>query len=395
LGSLRALADDPAPGVYLQDVYPPPAPSLPTGVPAFLGFASGGEPGQPQPLTLWPQFVADFGLDPDAYLGYAVRGFFENGGGLCYVVRLDDGSPAADGLRAGLAALHDVDTVDLICAPDIMSKDSLTKPPDIEAIAGLQREILDDCQLTGGRFAVLDAVYTTGSAEVERQRAALAREDGAARENGALYHSWLWVRGYDGQRHCVPPCGHVAGIYARTDQLAGPGRAPANMAIDGVLDVPASLTDDTIGRLYRLGINCLRALPGRGIRIWGARTLSDDPAWQHVTARRVFLTVCRWLERFMTGLAYEPNDVRLWVRIMRELSAYLDRLFTHGDLAGLTPAEAFFVKCDGETNPPEITAAGQVVTVVGLALTAPAEFIYVRIIHGAGGVSIRPAAVTA
>ena len=97
----------------------------------------------------------------------------------------------------------------------------------------------------------------------------------------------------------------------------------------------------------------------------------------------------------MADLAFEPNDVRLWVRIMRELTAYLDSLFTRGDLAGLTPAEAFFVKCDGETNPPDVTGAGQVVTLVGLALSAPAEFIFVRIIHGASGVSIQPDPATA
>jgi uncharacterized protein len=238
-------------------------------------------------------------------------------------------------------------------------------------------------------------VFTTGTAEVEDQRAALASEDDTARANAALYHPWLWVRGHDGQPRCVPPCGHVAGVYARSDRQAGPGRAPANMTVDGMLDLPASLADGVIGRLYPLGINCLRALPGRGTRVWGARTLSGNLVWRHVTARRVFLTVCRWLERFMAGLAYEPNDVRLWVRIMRELTAYLDSLFQRGDLAGSSAAEAFFVKCDGETNPPEVTAGGEVVTVVGLALTAPAEFVFVRIIHGASGVSVQPAAATA
>jgi uncharacterized protein len=399
-GARRPVTDDLAPGVYLEDVYPPPGRTLPTGVPAFLGYASEGAVNAPQPLTLWPQFVAEFGLDTGGYLGCAVRGFFENGGGLCYVVRLADpdtreGQDPLEALRAGLAALRNVDAVDLIGTPDIMSPGDLTKPPDIGAITKLQRAVLADCHQAGGRFAVLDAVYTTGTAEVEQQRESLALDDAAARANGALYHPWLWVPGQDGQRWCVPPCGHVAGIYARSDRRAGPGRAPANMTVEGVLDLPAILADDVIGRLYARGINCMRALPGRDIRVWGARTLSDDLAWRPVTARRVLLTVCRWLERFMADLAFEPNDVRLWVRIMRELTAYLDSLFTRGDLAGLTPAEAFFVKCDGETNPPEATATGQVVTIVGLALTAPSEFVFVRIIHGASGVSIQPAAATA
>ena len=103
----------------------------------------------------------------------------------------------------------------------------------------------------------------------------------------------------------------------------------------------------------------------------------------------------RWLEQFLAQVAYEPNDIRLWVRIMRELTAYLDSLYQGGALKGRTPEEAFFVKCDAETNPPDVTDAGMVVTNVGVALAAPAEFIVVRIIHGASGVSVQPGTATA
>lgn len=379
-----------APGVYPQDVFPPPAPGLLTGVPAFLGYADQGLAGQPQPLTLWPQFQAQFGAPREGgFLAHAVRGFFENGGLLCYVVRLDDSATAVAGLQAGLAALEAVDAVDLLCAPDIMMSASLTATPDSDAVTALQAEVLADCQRTGGRFAILDAVLNGDTATVEAQASTLASR------NGALYHPWLlWALGQDGVPMYLPPCGHVAGIYSRSDQQTGVHKAPANEAVDGVLDLRVNLTDDEIGRLYANGVNCLRAAPGRGIRVWGARTLSDDSDWQPVNARRVFLTVGRWLERFLTQLAYEPNDVRLWVRIMRELTAYLDDLFQRGALKGRTPEEAFFVKCDSETNPPEVTEAGTVVTNVGVALTAPAEFIVVRILHGTSGVSIQPVSAT-
>jgi phage tail sheath protein FI len=378
------------PGVYPQDVFPPPAPGLLTGVPAFLGYADDGPFGQPQPLTLWPQFQAQFGAPREGgFLAYAVRGFFENGGLLCYVVRLDDSATALAGLRAGLAALEAVDPVDLLCAPDIMMSASLTTTPDVDAVTALQAEVLADCQRTGGRFAILDAVLNADAHTAETQGSTLASQD------GALYHPWLWAPGQDGRPLYLPPCGHVAGIYSRSDQQTGVHKAPANEAIDGVLDLRVNLTDDVIGRLYASGVNCLRAVPGRGIRVWGARTLSDDPGWRSIGARRVFLTMGRWLERFLTQLAYEPNDVRLWVRIMRELTAYLDDLFQHGALKGRSPEEAFFVKCDSETNPPEVIDAGMVVTNVGVALTAPAEFIVVRIIHGTSGVSIQPVSATA
>jgi phage tail sheath protein FI len=378
-----------APGVYPQDVFPPPGPSLLTGVPAFLGYAVQGPVGDPQPLTLWPQFQTQFGAPrADGFLAYAVRGFFENGGLLCYVIRLDDAATPLDGLRAGLASLQDPDPVDLLCTPDIMFSASLTSTPAVDAVTALQAEVLADCQRTGGRFAILDAVLTSDTATVQQQRAALTSQD------GALYHPWLWAPGQDGALY-VPPCGHVAGVYARSDQQVGVHKAPANEAVDGVLDLRANLTDDVIGQLYTGGVNCLRAVPGRGVRVWGARTLSDDPGWQPIGARRVFLTMGRWLERFMTQLTFEPNDVRLWVRIMRELTAYLDGEFQRGAFKGRTPEEAFFVKCDSETNPPEVIDAGMVVTNVGVALAAPAEFVVVRIIHGTSGVSIQPGSATA
>jgi len=384
------VTDLQAPGVYLQDVFPPPAPSLMTGVPAFLGYADRGPVGEPIPLTLWPQFEAQFG-PPSAtgFLAYAVRGFFENGGLLCYVVRLDGTANPLEALRSGLTALQENGDVDLLCAPDIMPPPSPSDPPDVPAVTALQAEVLADCQRTGGRFAILDAVPTSDTSIVEGQRAALTGYD------GALYHPWLWAPAQDGPALYLPPCGYVAGIYARSDQQVGVHKAPANEMVEGVLDLRVNLADDVIGQLYAKDVNCLRAVPGRGIRVWGARTLSGDSDWQSVAARRVFLTMGRWLEQFLAPMAYEPNDVRLWVRIMREVTAYLDNLFQSGALKGRTPEEAFFVKCDTETNPADVTDAGMVVTNVGVALAAPAEFVVVRIIRGASGVSVQPGTATA
>jgi uncharacterized protein len=398
-----AMVDYQAPGVYRQDVFPPPPPSLLTGVPVFLGYAEQ-EPVKkpvegPQRLTLWPQFETLLGPPrADGFLADAVRGFFENDGVLCYVVPLHDAGSSLEELRAGLAAAEDLDAVDLVCAPDIMRGISPTDATGMDAVIALQAEVLADCRRVGGRFAILDAVLTSDTSTVVEQRAALTGRIGvtkANREDGALYYPWLWVPGRDGPPRYVPPCGHLAGAYARGDQRVGAHKAPANEAVEGVLDLRDNLIEDAVGRLYAQGVNCLRALPGRGIRVWGARTLSDDPAWRHVGARRVFLTMGRWVERFMTELVHEPNDVRLWVRIMRELTAYLDGLFERGALKGRSPDEAFFVKCDGETNPPEVVDAGVVVTLVGLALAAPAEFVVARIIHGASGVSIQPGSAIA
>ncbi len=110
----------------------------------------------------------------------------------------------------------------------------------------------------------------------------------------------------------------------------------------------------------------------------------------YVNVRRLFITVSRWLEQFMNTVAFDANDVRLWMRILREVNAYCEALFRQGALKGRTAAEAFYVKCDRETNPPAVIDAGMVVTEVGLAPLAPNEFIVVRIIHGESGVSIQP-----
>ena len=136
------------------------------------------------------------------------------------------------------------------------------------------------------------------------------------------------------------------------------------------------------------GINCLRVFPGRGIRVWGARTLSEETNWTYVNVRRLFLTAGRWIERNLPGVVFEPNDPRLWDRITRELTAYFNLLFEQGALKGRTAQEAFYIKCDADTNPPEVRDLGMVVTNVGLALGVPTEFVEIRIIHGAEGITI-------
>lgn len=132
-----------APGVYRQDVFPTPAPSFLTGVPVFLGYAEDG-PAEPQVLTLWTQFAADFGpVTERGYLAYAVRGFFENDGLLCYVLRLEDSGDTQADLRNGLAALRGFDDADLVCAPDIMRTETPSIDPDPAAVAVMQRAVLD------------------------------------------------------------------------------------------------------------------------------------------------------------------------------------------------------------------------------------------------------------
>jgi uncharacterized protein len=392
------------PGVYLEDVFSTPEPELMTGVPAFLGLADIGSFNTPQLLTLWPQFERHFGRSlSNSYLAYAVRGFFENGGRLCYVVRLENATQNA--LQAGLDAIAPLDTIDLVCAPDIVQA---SQDADIRM---MQKAILEHCELLGDRFAILDA-GNQSIAEIQQQKQHLLSI------SGALYAPWLKVSPLEegtgnrqqatgkreeatGNRQQVtgnnqllevPPCGHIAGIYARSDRAAGVHQSPANYVLEGVLDLSITVTNSDFKLLNSeaatTGVNCLRSLTGRGIRVWGTRTLSSDPNWHYISVRRLFLTVGRWCDRNLASVAFEPNDFKLWLRIERELTAYFESLFQQGALKGNRPQEAFFVKCDDETNPPEIQDSGQVVTEIGLAPTIPCEFIIVRLIHGSTGVAV-------
>jgi uncharacterized protein len=374
-----------SPGVYKEDVSLAPVSELRPGVPVFLGFAEKGPTNQPQVLTFWSQFEENFGVPlPKGYLAYIVRGFFQNDGNLCYVVRLEDTANLSTTLRRGIESLAPLDTFDLICAPDVMRlRQPGDLPPDPVEVGTMQKAVLNHCDGLGDRFAILDSLPSASVNEVLTQRRELRGT------NGALYYPWIRVP--DGPTFTngfIPPCGHVAGVYARSDQHGGIHKPPANEILEGVLDLEVNLSDAQQGLLNPEGINCLRALPGRGIRVWGARTLSNDPAWIYVNVRRLFLTVGRWIERNMVEAVFEPNDSRLWTRISRELSAYFYGLFQRGALMGGTAQEAYYVKCDAETNPPEVREVGMVITEIGLAPALPKEFIVVRIIHSANGITI-------
>jgi hypothetical protein len=370
------------PGVYRVDDYPrPERERLPTAVPVFLGVFSLRENYRLEQiqakqiatrLTRWLQFVDQ--VQPasyDPYLAHAVRGFFENGGQLCYLLPLN--AWTYDDLGVALEELKALDTVDLVCAPGLVSS------PDAVV---MQTAILNHCELLNDRFAILDALPKQDINGVLAQRMQLTGL------NGALYYPWVGIHiaGSSDKIEYVPPCGHVAGVYARSDRRVGVHKAPANEVLMGVLQLEHDLNDADQGGLNPAGVNCLRSFRGRGIRVWGARTLSAEPEWIFVNVRRLFITLGRWIQAEMAELVFEPNNAQLWARIEHHLSVYCLDLLRRGALAGASPDEAFYVHCNAESN--FAAESGQVVTLVGLAPTLPGEFIEVRIIHGPAGVTL-------
>jgi phage tail sheath protein FI len=176
-----------------------------------------------------------------------------------------------------------------------------------------------------------------------------------------------------------------AGVWCRVDGTRGVHKAPANEVILGANGLGFQVTQAEQGGLNKVGINCVRAFPGRGIRIWGARTLSSDPEWRYINVRRLFNYVSESIMEGTQWSVFEPNDQLLWMRLSASVRAFLLRVWRSGALFGATPDEAFYVKCDAETNPPEVVEAGQVVCEIGISPVKPAEFVVFRLSQFAGG----------
>ena len=362
-----------SPGVYFEPVFLKPEARLVTGVPGFVGFADGPV-NTPVSLHRKEEFASHFTARPQSFLVDAVNGFFDNSGTRCYVVSASSTGDPVTAFAQAMDALGPLTDLDLVAVPDAMT---LAGPAAVEAV---QRRALEHCVEHGDRLAILDAHPAATPTRVLEQRRNLTLGQ-VEPVNGALYYPWVLLPSAGESLRAVPPCGHVAGVFSRTDERTGVFKAPANEEVFGVLDLDVAVDMHTQDQLNPEGVNCLRAFPGRAIRVWGARTLSRLPEWRYVSVRRLFLTLRRWIDMNMAWATLEPNTPRLWVRINRELVAYLTNLWQDGALAGETPGEAFYVKCDAETNPRDTREVGQVITEIGLAPTVPSEFVVVRIIH--------------
>jgi len=391
-------------------VDPIPKRGITTGVPLFIGFvpapAKPDEASRPIRMTLesWEDYQRRIGPGiRDGFLDYAVRGFFQNGGARCVVLALPlresarSGAVLAGTLRELFQAeaygadyigvrgvLDDIDDVDLVCVPDIVIEEIRQEPP---IVYELQSAVLQYCDDRRERLAILDSLPgDVGSPEGMTEAAIRQWRELTPGEYGALYFPWVKVKSMDGAgERWVPPCGHVAGIYARSDARVGFHKAPANEVVEGVLDVQAEISPEAQATLNEVGVNCLRSFPRRGLRVWGARTLSGHRQWRYVNVRRVFLILRRWIEDNMNDLAFEPNNPQLWDRMLERLRGFCYDLYVRGALKGTAVEEAFFVKCDAELNPPEAREQGNVVCEIGLAPTAPAEFIVIRVTRVAAG----------
>jgi phage tail sheath protein FI len=277
--------------------------------------------------------------------------------------------------RRGLGGLEPIEDVTMICAPDLMSAYE-SGEIDMKGVQSVQQAIIDYCELVRYCFAVLDAPPGLMPQEVKEWRLAVNYDTTRA----AVYYPWIEVADQlTGRTKLMPPSGHMAGVYARTDSTRGVHKAPANELVRNCIGLGVQVTKGEHDLLNPIGVNVIRSFPGRGIRIWGARTLSSDPSWRYINVRRLFNYVEESIERGTQWVVFEPNDQFLWSRVSRDVSSFLRGVWRSGALFGNTPEQAFYVKCDAETNPPEARDLGQLVVEIGISPVKPAEFVIFRI----------------
>jgi uncharacterized protein len=300
-----------------------------------------------------------------------------------------DDNPAAVGLteyQNGLAALANIQDVNIVTIPDASSNAS--RP-------AIQDALIQHCWSLTDRFAVLDSVLgaaLSGAGSVAAQIGALSPTD---KGYGALYFPWLVIKdptasGATLQTTMIPPCGAIAGVYARTDNDRGVHKAPANAQVMGVLGLEQVLSDAQQGPLNLLGVDVLRIFPGTSqVTVWGARTIDQAQTdWMYVNVRRLMIYIEQSIEVGLRWAVFEPNGIPLWQRVKRTLNEFLTRVWQSGALFGATADKAFYVRIDEGNNPPATRALGQLNIEIGVAPVRPAEFIVVTIGLWDGGAQI-------
>ncbi len=287
----------------------------------------------------------------------------------------------SESARTGINGLVIADDVTMVMVPDLVN--AATKADgtiDLGMWKSVQTALITHCEMQANRMAILDAPPGMNPQEIKEWRSDVAMYDSGF---AALYYPWIKVEnpiGSNGDAEVlVPPSGHMAGIWARTDETRGVWKAPANEIIRGALDVERPITMTEQGLLNPIGINCIRPFGTRGIRVWGGRTLSSNTDWRYINVRRLFNMIETTIMEGTQYAVFEPNDNKLWQGVKRTVNAFLRGLWREGALFGATAEQAFFVKCDEETNPPDSIEEGKLVIEVGIAPVRPAEFVIFRI----------------
>jgi phage tail sheath protein FI len=384
-----------SPGVYVEEVPPlaRPIAGVGTSTAGFIGVVAdtvtmpllpgrtGPAPGDfytvapagvPQLITSWEEFKQKFGdfQAGNSILAHAIFGFFNNGGTRCWVIRVATEAGLTN-LDEELAPFDAIDEIAILAAPGAVTVEQ-------------HGDLATHAFLTQDRFAILDGVQNPANL-VAADISPTGRSEAAS--YAAIYFPWIQV--FDPVTSAiisVPPSGHLAGIYARNDATRGVHKAPANEGVLGAIGLDRRISTAQQDGLNPEGINVIREFNG-AIRVWGARTRADEAHsdFRYISTRRFFNFLRESIDEGTQFVVFEPNTPALWARIIRSVGDFLLGQWRIGALFGETPQQAFFVKCDADTNPPDVREAGQVVTEIGVAIVKPAEFVIFRIQQITGG----------
>lgn len=269
--------------------------------------------------------------------------------------------------RTGLAALEPIDDISLLIIPDEVRRD----PQDLSPVTD---EIINQCERLKDRFGIISV--TQGQSDVA---AMPPRRDTSY---AAFYYPWIKI--YDqsvNTTRLIPPTGHIAGIFARSDIERGVHKAPANEVVRGARELEFAVPQGVQDVLNPVGVNCIRDFrpDGRSIRLWGARTMSSDGEWKYVNVRRLFLFVEESIDEGTQWVVFEPNHEPTWAKVRRSITNFLIGVWRSGGLMGQTMEEAFFVKCDRSTMTQDDIDNGRLICYIGIAPVKPAEFVIFRI----------------
>ena len=270
------------------------------------------------------------------------------------------------GRDSGLIAMSKIGEISLLIIPD-----------EVQSEYGgdqLSKMAIQQCETLRDRFAIVSAPQSAGEVQ-----SLMPVQDS---KYAAFYYPWIKV--FDPSANAVkliPASGHIAGIYARTDSERGVHKAPADEVVRGALDLQMPITKGVQDLLNPRGVNCMRDFrsDGRGLRLWGARTMSSDPEWKYINVRRLFMFVEQSIDEGTRWAVFEPNDSATWAKVTRVVTSFLDSVWRSGGLMGNTPDEAFFVKCDRTTMTQDNIDSGRLICVIGIAPVKPAEFVIFRI----------------
>lgn len=322
------------------------------------------------------------------HLSHAVYGFFLNGGSRCYVVNIGaNGTELTSGASGrppvGLDVLERIDEVAMVAAPGFIEQAHYTA-------------IRDHCEKMGDRVGILDGPKEMDDKDMmllsgeDVTNANWQRPGASERGHITLYAPWIQVSDPKeaSKTTLVPPSGHIAGVWARSDATRGVHKAPANEIVRGALGLQKQVTHEEQGMLNYHGVNVIRFFPNEGFLVWGARTLTKDPAFRYLNVRRLFNMIEESIAESTRWIVFEPNDRPLWHSIRRDVTGFLMGFWRDGALMGKTPEEAFYVKCDEETNPIESIREGKVIIEIGLAPVRPAEFVIFRISQYEAGTDV-------